>query len=159
MPRATPSCAGTLASERPSSLMSPLAGASSLEMTRSSVVLPAPFGPMTATDSPAFTSRLTSKSAWKLAYRALTRLMVSIGTEIDLDHLGIARHLGGPSLRDDLAVVEHHAAIDHAHQHAHDVLDPDDSDAALRPDRREHVGRLLHLGVIEAAQRLVGEQE
>ena len=47
-------------------LISPRLGSISLEMTRSSVVLPAPFGPITATVSPACTSRLTSNSAWKL---------------------------------------------------------------------------------------------
>ena len=60
---------------------------------------------------------------------------------------------------DDLAVVEHDAAVDDPHQHAHDVLDPDDGDAALRADAREHVGGLLHLGLVEAAQRLVRQQE
>ena len=46
--------------------ISPLVASISLEMTRSSVVLPAPFGPITATASPALTSTLTSNSAWKL---------------------------------------------------------------------------------------------
>ena len=36
------------------------------EMTRISVVLPAPFGPMTPTASPARTSSETSNSAWKV---------------------------------------------------------------------------------------------
>ena len=36
------------------------------EITRISVVLPAPLGPITATASPAFTSSEMSNSAWKL---------------------------------------------------------------------------------------------
>src|SRR5439155_1480161 len=75
----------------------------------------------------------------------------SIGAKIDLNHLRVACHVGGLSLRDQLAVVEHHAAVHHAHQHAHDVLDPDDGDAALLADRGEHVGGLVHLCVIDAA--------
>ena len=38
----------------------------SFEITRSSVVLPAPFGPITATASPASTWSETSNSAWKV---------------------------------------------------------------------------------------------
>ena len=37
----------------------------------------------------------------------------------------------GAPVEDLLAVVEHDHAVDHAHQHAHDVLDPDDGDALL----------------------------
>ena len=50
-------------------------------------------------------------------------------------------------------------AVHHAHQHAHDVLDPDDGDAALAADPAQHVGGLLHLVLVEAAEALVGEQE
>jgi hypothetical protein len=47
-------------------LSAPAVGSSSREITRSSVVLPAPLGPITATASPASTFSDTSKSAWKL---------------------------------------------------------------------------------------------
>src|SRR6185503_10852303 len=166
MPRPTTSYAGRRAIEAPSKTTSPRVGSISLEMRRSSVVLPAPLGPITATDSPARTSRLTSKSAWKPPYPAETLATRSIGlhfgrvgAEIDLDHLRVARHLGRLAARNHLAVVEHHAAVDHAHQHAHDVLDPDDGDAALCADLGEELGRLVHLAVVEPAERLVGEQE
>ena len=56
-------------------------------------------------------------------------------------------------------MVEHHHAVDHAHQDAHDVLDPDDGDAELVADVAQHVGRLIHLGLVEAAEALVGEQQ
>src|SRR3954465_9016199 len=168
MPRATTACAGRPASEAPSKVSEPEVGSISFEMTRRSVVLPAPFGPMTPTASPARTSSVASNSAGKPPYPALTLLTASmrgglylgrVSAQIDLDHLGIARHLGGLAARDHLAVVEHHAAIHHAHQHAHDVLDPDDGDAALAADGGEQLGRLLHLAVIETAERLVGEQQ
>ena len=48
------------------SCMLPRIGRIRPEITRISVVLPAPFGPITATASPAFTSSETSNSAWKL---------------------------------------------------------------------------------------------
>jgi hypothetical protein len=58
MPTGTMRCAGIALSRAPSNSRSPDAGGSMPEMTRISVVLPAPFGPMTPTASPAFTSRL-----------------------------------------------------------------------------------------------------
>ncbi len=58
-------CAGTPSSETPSISICPEVCGITLEMTRSSEVLPAPFGPMTAIASPACTSSETSNSAWK----------------------------------------------------------------------------------------------
>ncbi len=63
MPWATISYAGRPASSAPSSAMRPARGAMSPEIARSSVVLPAPLGPTTATASPWATRRLTSQSA------------------------------------------------------------------------------------------------
>ena len=67
---ATPSsitrCAGTSLSEAPSRRISPALTSISLEITRKSVVLPAPFGPITATASPARTSSETPNRAWKV---------------------------------------------------------------------------------------------
>ena len=56
-------------------------------------------------------------------------------------------------------MIEHHHAVDHAHQHAHDVLDPDDGDAPLAADALQHVGGLLHLGMVEAVEALVRQQQ
>ena len=72
---------------------------------------------------------------------------------------GIRRDLGRSALRDLLAVIEHHHAVHHAHQDAHDVLDPDDRDAELLADPAQHQRGLIHLVLVEAAQALVGEQE
>ena len=63
MPRATTWCDGTVARSTPSMTIRPRRGDSSFEMTRSSVVLPAPFGPITATASPADTWSETPNSA------------------------------------------------------------------------------------------------
>src|SRR5919201_2481669 len=82
-----------------------------------------------------------------------------VGAEVNLDHLRVACDLAGLAARDDFTVIEHYAAIDHAHEHAHDVLYPHDGDAAAAADHGEHFGRLFHLGGIEPAERFVGEQE
>ena len=57
-----------------------------------------------------------------------------LGAEVHLDHAGVGRDLGGEALGDLLAVVEHHHAVHHAHQDAHDVLDPDDRDVEVLRD-------------------------
>src|SRR5260370_38655063 len=54
----------------PSMLIVPDQGRSAPAITDSSVVLPAPFAPTSATVSPAARSRLTPNSAWKSAYPA-----------------------------------------------------------------------------------------
>jgi hypothetical protein len=63
MPRATISCAGRPVSGLPSKSIAPARTGTRPEMTRISVVLPAPLGPTTATASPASTRRLTLQSA------------------------------------------------------------------------------------------------
>jgi len=65
IPRATTSYAGRPVSGVPSNDSEPLRGAIMPEITRSSVVLPAPLGPTTATASRSATSRLTSHKAVK----------------------------------------------------------------------------------------------
>src|SRR5260221_3345713 len=79
--------------------------------------------------------------------------------EIDLDDARVARGVGGLAFEDHLAVVEHDDAVDDAHQHAHDVLDPDDGDAEPLADVAEHGGGALHLRRVEAAQAFIGEQQ
>jgi hypothetical protein len=60
-------CAGTSFRSRPSKRISPSVASISFEITRKSVVLPAPFGPITATASPERTSSETSNSRLKRA--------------------------------------------------------------------------------------------
>ena len=167
---------GIAARSTPSITIEPAVGRIRPEMTRISVVLPAPFGPMTPTASPSRTSIDTSNSAWKVPYPARTPFSSSmglggyraardgargarLGAEIHLDHAGIGRHLGGKALGDLLAVVEHHHAVHHPHQDAHDVLHPDDRDVEVLRDPAQQVGGLVHLVLVQTAQALVGEQE
>ena len=44
-------------------------------------------------------------------------------------------------------------------KHAHDVLDPDDRNAEPAADLFEHLGGAVHLGRVEPAEALVGEQQ
>ena len=56
-------------------------------------------------------------------------------------------------------MVEDHHSVDHAHQHPHDVLDPDDRDAELAADVLQHRRRLVHLGFVKPAKAFVGKQQ
>src|SRR5207253_3694404 len=59
----TRACGGTRAKSSPSSTIRPAATGSAPERARRSVVLPAPFGPITPTYSPRATVRETPRSA------------------------------------------------------------------------------------------------
>ena len=65
IPRATISWAGRPPSDTPSKTSSPVRIGIIPEIARMSVVFPAPFGPTTATASPAWTRRFTFQSAVK----------------------------------------------------------------------------------------------
>src|ERR1700719_502185 len=91
----------------------------------------------------------------------LVRLSMSapLVPEIDLGDARVARGVGALALEYLLAVVEHDDAVDDAHQHAHDVLDPDDRPTEPLADVAEHDGGALHLRRIEAAEAFIGEQQ
>src|SRR5215813_7585883 len=98
----------------PSKLMLPAASGTIPEIVLNSVVLPAPFAPITATSSPAFTSIETSDNAVRPPYLALTCSSFSIGhpflAKIGLDHLRIPDDCPGIAVGDHHAVVEHDEA-------------------------------------------------
>src|SRR6185295_6976493 len=106
MPRETTSCGAMRFNNSSLNRTFPFVGSINFEIKRSSVVLPAPFGPITATDSPARTSRLTPNSAWKPPYAAEMFSSESIGSQIHLDDFRVLRDFGGLALRDHHAVVE-----------------------------------------------------
>ena len=59
-------CGGVASTSMPCMAIEPVRGRIRPEITRISVVLPAPLGPITPTASPALTSRSMPNSAWKL---------------------------------------------------------------------------------------------
>ena len=65
----------------------------------------------------------------------------------------------GPSVKNLLAVIEHDDPVDDAHQHTHDVLDPNDRDAEPVADLLEHLCGTLHFRGIEPAEALIGKQQ
>jgi hypothetical protein len=65
IPVSTILCGGSEGMDVPSIVISPPVTGRSPEITRSSVVLPAPLAPITATASPAFTCMETPNRAWK----------------------------------------------------------------------------------------------
>src|SRR5215467_4702724 len=79
--------------------------------------------------------------------------------EINFGDARIAGCLRRLAFKDLLAVIEHDDAIDDAHQHAHDMLDPDDGNADPAPDVAEQIGGTLHLGAVEPTKAFVGEQK
>src|SRR5688500_5641268 len=99
-------------------------------MTRSSVVLPDPEGPSSATSSPEWTVKLTSRSAMKLPndlVRFLTSMLISVPTRADLQ-VGLSRR-GQFSFQNRL------------HNQRHD--------RQQRQQRRDGERRLEHVLVIE----------
>src|SRR5258708_36261802 len=79
--------------------------------------------------------------------------------EIDLGDARVARGVGGLAFEDPLAVVEHDDAVADAHQHAHDVLDPDDGDAEPLADVAEHGGGALPLPRVAAAPAFISGRQ
>ena len=66
IPNSRMRCAAVLTKSTPSKLTLPRIGRIKPEINRIKVVLPAPFGPMTATASPRRTCSETSNKAWKV---------------------------------------------------------------------------------------------
>src|SRR5207302_5220985 len=120
-------------SGRPSYSMRPPPRSTTPEIARKSVVLPAPFGPTIATNSPALTSMETSCSACSPPYD--TEMLSSRSTcspllaEVRFDHVRQVDHRRGTARRDRFTVVEHDEAVGEPHHGMHRVLDDDDRHA------------------------------
>src|SRR5215211_1222853 len=84
-PRAARACAGIAVMSVPAKIMRPASGAISPQIWLISVVLPAPFGPITACNSPGWTSKVTSSLAMRppnLLHSASTRNTGSATAEL-----------------------------------------------------------------------------
>src|SRR5215472_7568176 len=119
----------------PSNLIDPLMRQGTLlVMHPSSVDFPAPFDPRSDTICPRSTESVTSASAAiepYLADRPAILSMSSLVAQIGLDHGGRTSDLSGGAFTNFFAVIEHHNAITHGHDHAHIVLDQQHGDAVL----------------------------
>src|SRR5215470_9774055 len=147
MPRSTRSAASTPSRRRPSNQISPCRGVSRPATVLSSVLLPAPLAPTSATASPARTSRVTPWSAttpvpyatWASRISSSGRpVALGAGTvavaEIRRDHALVPRDLGREPLGQLLAAVEHDHPMRERHHHFHYVLHDADGETELAVD-------------------------
>src|SRR3954471_6100166 len=129
-------------------------------ITLISVLLPAPLGPTTHTSSPRSTCNDTSHSAGAAPYAACTFTTSSMGrlSQVGTHHIGVAHHFARLSLRDQLAVVQHHDAVRQRHHRAHHVLDEDDG-GALVADATDQLDGVVDLAGRQAREHLVQQHQ
>src|SRR2546429_2214339 len=136
----------------------------------SSVDLPAPLAPISATSSPGQMSRSTSNRTGIRRKPASRRRTSSSGspsgiaaagvalTQVGLDHPAVAQDLRGRAFQQRPPQVQDQGAVANADDDLHHVLDQDAGDAAganLAPPLQ----RLLHLHLAEPGHDLVEQQE
>src|SRR5215468_4688097 len=133
---------------------------------RSVVVLPAPLAPRMAVMPPASTAKarpcktlVHPYCAWRFSASRRAGMPSVLAPEVGLDHLGIALDLGGRALGDLATEVEHHHLVGNLHHQAHVVLDEEDGHLAAVADGAHELTERGHLFVVEAACRLVEEEE
>src|SRR2546430_6093093 len=163
-PRATMACVGRPAMSLPSKTMRPRRGGVRPRMARMSVDFPEPLEPRMQVIDPASTASDTSRST---SARSYPTLMPSIRSRAamscllraqvgDLD-LPIGGDLGIGAFGDLAAIVEHRAALGHALDDVHLVLDDDDGQAGqARAHRQEIVHQLARL--LRSEERRVGKE-
>src|SRR4051812_20546193 len=147
-------------------------------MQFSTLVLPAPFGPIKASSSPASTcsdtsvstvrppnrsdKRSTASSAMRmlLPQRAIAAALLAAGLpQIGPLDLAPAAQLGGGPLQRDAAVLEHVTVVGDRQRHADILLHKQDSDAELPPDARDAPRQILDHDRGEAERQLVHQQQ
>src|SRR5215470_16975419 len=129
-----------------SAMMLPALGFTMPTMHLSSVLLPLPLVPSSATVSPDGTSSETPSSARTAPYPASTPLKERLLAKVGLLHLGVAHDLLGEPVRYLTSGHQHHQPVGEVHHGAHDVLDQDDGDPRIAeaPQQRQNV---VDLGV------------
>src|ERR1700712_2935403 len=135
MPRPTTACAGSPFREAPSKSSLPCP-ATEREIALSSVVLPAPLGPSTATSSPASTCMVMSSSAVALPYDALkcsisSNILGLLAADIGFDDAGVGDDFRRRAGRDHFAEIDGDHPRHQLHELAQLVLDKQDSQSLL----------------------------
>src|ERR1700753_2967672 len=114
-------------------------------MTRSSVVLPAPFGPMIPVKSPFSSEKVTSLSTWRPPRRTPMPSSVSNG-------MGASQVLRRDFVGNRFAQVLHlglHPGLVVVPGHRHGLVHADDRNVVLLSKRNERLGqRVSHLLVV-----------
>src|SRR5690349_23950668 len=150
------------------------------QMQFSTLVLPAPFGPISASSSPACAANempsstfsppkarcsARSSSSAITASRAAVLLHFAIaaarrGTaEIKLDHVGVRAQPLRRAVEDDAAVLHHIAIVRHIEREAGVLLDEDDGHGQLAADGLQTFHQLLDEQRREPLRELIDEQE
>src|SRR6185437_15203831 len=134
------------------------------QIALSVVVLPAPLAPSRVVTSPSSTTKLMPCRTFVCPYAALRSTTSSSAgifglPEIGADHLRLVAHLLRRAVGDLLAELQRHHLVRYAHHQAHVMLDQQDAELELLADRDQQRGQLVHLAVVEAARRLVEQQQ
>src|ERR687897_2156198 len=153
----------------PSSCTSPLRGCRSPLTARSTVDLPAPFGPTMQQTERSGTSRLTSWRTSPPPYPAHTSVSFSTSrlhrllegevlTEIGVEHLRVALDLVRGAPRDRLTAREHEDRVAEAEHERHVVLD-DQERLPIRVELADDVAHPLDQRRVDAARGLVEQDQ
>src|SRR2546422_5100399 len=141
-------------------------------MTLKVVDLPAPFGPITATTSPAFTWSETSWRIWRDPYPASTwwssrsaraletapEAILASAAEVGLENALVTRDLGGRPLGDLHTPVHDEDPLAVVHDHVHVVLDDHDR-LALPLQPVDVIEQVLEQGSVHTGRRLVEQDQ
>src|ERR1019366_6076359 len=167
MPRATTLSALSPTISSPLKRMLPWRTLHRPEMVLSSVVLPAPFAPMTAMISPARISALMPcnisvfpypDTICSMASSGSDELMLIGGAKIGLLHLGVIAHFGRRSLEQQPATMQHDDMVRERHDQVHVVLD--DHDHPVGPAQlQQPAPQLRRFGMVEAGRRLIEHED
>src|SRR5262245_17997965 len=141
MPRRGTSCGWYLARSKSSNATVPRLRGVRPMIARKVVVLPTPFRPSSAADSPAFTSRFTpwrmcSLPIWTWTssslsmHRLLDVIFVLGAAQVSFAYALVVGNFLGRSGREDRALRHHRDVAGDAEHHLHVVLDDDDVDRA-----------------------------
>src|SRR5690349_15102340 len=150
------------------------------QMQFSTLVLPAPFGPMSARSSPASAANDTpsrtlrppkarcsarSSSSAIPASRAAVLLDLAVAAasgaaaEVELRDIRVRAQPLGRAVEDDPAVLHHIAIVRHVERHARVLLDQENRHAELAPYGLQALHQLLDEERREPLRQLVDEQQ
>src|SRR6266478_1542651 len=162
MPARNTAWGGWPAISSASSRMLPALGRMKPLTQLSTVDLPLPFAPSSATTSPCATPNPTPNRICLFGYPASTPRTISnlsAMAEIGFQNHSVRADCGGRPIRDGLAVIEHHDTVRHVHDELDRVLYEKNSDALRSGKVANDVCELDTRLRREAHGRLVEEQQ
>src|SRR5207302_8458520 len=133
MPASVRLCAGMRVTSVPAKRIFPRRGSIAPATPRSVVLLPAPLAPISATISPAATSKETARQAGTSPYASstLSTLRSEFAAQIGLDDARVCLHLARRAFEERHAMVHHEHALRDVHDQVHVVLHDEHRDAAV----------------------------